>query len=222
MVEFLKIDMDRVMTAGNGILILGVAWLLFWLGPAFSLFEKDPRWGHNFALPFTFITVGLAYHTRILSCQLTAVISAFFIVPTMLAFWPWNIATMISGFFLIIFLILYYVERGRESGLIDPNPRLKAWLNIHLLTFAYIGIAHMTLIFYLVRWSNPDAFRDFLPSEHEPSTSIFNAMLLLLVVLAILERFVKNAGSFQVAKIGFIWAMLMIVIPVLSISILGQ
>jgi len=217
-----KLDMEKLMTAGNGILIMGVAWLLFWLGPAFFLFEKDPRWGHNFAIPVTFITVGLASHTRILSCQLAAVISAFIIVPTLLAFWPWNIATMIAVVFLALFLLLYFIERGKETGLIKTNPRLKAWLNIHLLTFAYLGLAHMTLIFYLVRWGNPGAFTDFLPSEHDPSTSIFNAMLLLLVILAILERFVKKVGIFQVAKAGFIWSMLMIIIPILSISILGH
>ena len=217
-----KLDLEKLMTAGNGILIMGVAWLLFWLGPAFFLFEKDPRWGHNFAIPVTFITVGLASHTRILSCQLAAVVSAFFIVPTLLAFWPWNIATMIAVVFLVLFLLLYFIERGKETGLINPNPRLKAWLNIHLLTFAYLGLAHMTLIFYLVRWGNPGAFTDFLPSEHDPSTGIFNAMLLLLAVLAILERFVKKVGSFHVAKAGFIWSMLMIIIPILSISILGH
>lgn len=218
----MKLDMDKLMTAGNGILILGAAWLLFWLGPAFFLFKEDPRWGHNFAIPMTFITVGLASHTRILSCQLAAVMSAFFIVPTLLAFWPWSIATLIAGAFLALFLLLYFFERRKKTGLIDPNPRLKAWLNIHLLTFAYLGLAHMTLIFYLVRWGNPGAFTDYLPSEHEPSTSIFNAMLLLLAILAILERFVKKVGSFQVAKAGFIWAMLMIIIPILSISILGH
>lgn len=218
----MKPDMDKLMTAGNGILIQGAAWLLFWLGPAFFLFKEDPRWGHNFALPITFITVGLAAHTRIISCQLSAVIGAFFIVPTLLAFWPWDIATMIAGAFLGIFLILYAIEKGRETELINPNPRLKAWLKIHLLTFAYLGLAHMTLIFYLVRWSHPEAFTDFLPAEHEVSTSIFNAMLLVLIPVAILERFVKNVGSFQVAKVGFIWAMLMIIIPILSISMLGQ
>ena len=210
------------MTAANGILILGVAWLIFWVGPAFFLFEKDPRWGHNFALPITFITVGLAAHTRFISCQLSAVVGAFFIVPTLLAFWPWDIATMIASAFLGIFLILYAIEKRRETELINPNPRLKAWLKIHLLTFAYLGLAHMALIFYLIRWSNPEAFTDFLPAEHEVSTSIFNAMLLLLIPLGILERFVKNVGSFQVTKVGFIWAVLMIIIPILSISIFGQ
>jgi len=218
----LKFEIDRVMTAGNSILILGIAWLLFWLGPAFFLFKEDPRWGHNFALPITFITVGLGYHIRKISCQLAAMMGAFFIVPTLLAFWPWNIATMIAAALAIILLILYLIERGREKELIDPNPRLKAWLKIHLLTFAYLGLAHMTLIFYLVRWQNPEPFTLFLPAEHEVSTSIFNAMLLPLITLAILERFVKKVGSFQVAKAGFIWAILMIIIPLLSISILGQ
>lgn len=210
------------MTSGNGILILGVAWLLFWLGPAFFLFKEDPRWGHNFAIPITFITVGFAANIRIISCQMTAVISAFLIVPTLLAFWPWDIATIIAAAFMCVFWILYFIERRREKELIDPNPRLKAWLKIHLLTFAYLGLAHMTLVFYLVRWSNPDAFMDFLPVEHHVSTSIFNAMLLMLVTLAIIERFVKNVGSFQAAKIGFFWAMLMIIIPILSIIILEE
>ncbi len=222
MAGFLKFKIDGVMTTGNGFLILGIAWLLFWLGPAFFLFEKDPRWGHNFALPITFITVGLAANIRIISCQLASVVGAFLIVPTLLAFWPWNIATMIAVTFLGVFLILYFIEKGREKELIDPNPRLKAWLKIHLLTFAYLGLAHMPLIFYLVRWSHPEAFTDFLPEEHELSTSIFNAMLLLLVPVAILERFVKKVGSFQVAKAGFILVVLMIIIPLISINMFGQ
>ena len=222
MVGSLKIDGDRVMTAGNGILILGIAWLLFWLGPAFFLFREDPRWGHNFAIPLTFITAGLASNTRIISCQLVAVTSAFFLVPTLLAYWSWAVATMISGGLLGLFLILYVIEIRRETELIVPNPRLRTWLKIHLLTFTYLGLAHMPLIFYLIRWTNPDAFAKFLPPEHEISTSVFNAMLLPLVILAILERFVKKIGIFQVAKAGFIWVVLMVVIPLISINLLGQ
>jgi len=222
MVGFQKSDVDRVMTAGNGILILGIAWLVFWLGPAFFLFQEDSRWGHNFAIPLTFITVGLASNIRIISCQLIAVISAFLLVPTLLAFWSWAVATVISGVLLGIFLILYFIENRREIELVVPNPRLKTWLKIHLLTFAYLGLAHMPLIFYLVRWANPDPFAKFLPTEHEISTSVFNAMLIPLVILAILERFVKKVGIFQVAKAGFILVVLMMVIPLISINLLGQ
>jgi len=222
MVGFLKFDADKVITASNGFLIMGIAWLLFWLGPAFFLFKEDLRWGHNFAIPLTFITVGLASNTRIISCQLVAVTSAFFIVPTLLSFWSWAVATMISGGLLGIFLILYFIENRRETELIVPNARLRTWLKIHLMTFAYIGLAHMSLIFYLVRWTNPDAFSKFLPLEHEISTSVFNAMLIPLVILAILERFVKKIWIFQVAKAGFTWVVLMMVIPLISIKLLGQ
>jgi hypothetical protein len=121
-----------------------------------------------------------------------------------------------------IFLILYFIETKRETELIVPNSRLRTWLKIHLLTFAYLGLAHMPIIFYLVRWTNPDAFSKFLPLEHEISTSVFNAMLLPLVILAILERFVKNVGIIEVAKAGFIWVVLMMVIPLISINLLGQ
>jgi hypothetical protein len=222
MVGSLKFDVDKVMTAGNGILILGIAWLLFWLGPAFFLFQEDSRWGHNFAIPLTFITVGLASNTRSISCLMVAVTSAFIIVPTLLSYWSWAVATMISGGLLGLFLIVYVIERGRETELIVPNPRLRTWLKIHLLTFAYLGLAHMPLIFYLVRWTNPGSFTEFLPFEHELSTSLFNAMLIPLVILAIMERFVKKVGIFQVAKAGFLWFVLMMIIPLISINVLGQ
>jgi hypothetical protein len=218
----LKLDKDKIMTANNGILIQGIAWLLFWLGPAFSLFEADPRWGHNFAIPLTFITVGLAYHLRKLSCQMAAVFAAFLLIPTLLALWPWYIATLIAAAFLGIVIVLYLIEKGRKTELINPGPRLRAWLIIHLMTFAYIGLAHMALTFYLVRWSNPGPFTDYLPVEHEVSTSTFNAMLFVLIPLAIMERFVKKLGGFDIPKVGFLWAMLMIIIPLLSINTLGQ
>ena len=218
----IKIDTDKVMTSNNGILILGIAWLIFWMGPAFFLFREDPRWGHNFALPIIFVTVGLAFYFRKISCQLIAVISAFLIVPTLLAFWSWSTATGIAIVLLGIMVILYLSEKGRESELVHPNPRLNAWLKIHLMTFAYIGLAHMSLTFFLVRWFNPEPFLMYLPEEHHISTTIFNAMLFILVFLAIMDRFVRKVGRYQVSKVGFIWAMLMIILPIISIQILGE
>ena len=70
----MKLEMNKLMTSGTGIFIIGAAWLLFWIGPAFFLFEKDPRWGHNFVIPIVFITVGLASHIRTIACDLVAVI----------------------------------------------------------------------------------------------------------------------------------------------------
>jgi hypothetical protein len=167
------------MTSGNGILILGVLWLLFWIGPAFFLFEEDSRWGHNYAIPILFIVVGLAYNVNKISCQLTAAIASFLTIPILLAFWPWDLSTIIAGVFLAAFCVFYLIERKRKTELISPKRRLRSWLKMHLMTFAYLGLVHMPLIFFLVRWNNPEPFLEYLPVEHHVSTSIFNAMLMV-------------------------------------------
>ncbi|MCL7412724.1 MAG: hypothetical protein M8353_03785 [ANME-2 cluster archaeon] len=209
---------DKMITTNTGILILGLLWLVFWLGPAYSTFLTDSRWGHNFALPLTFITVGMAYHFRMISCQLVAVIAVFLMVPGHLAFWPWHIATSIAAALFVSLLILYGIERGRETELLQPNRRLRSWLRLHLMTFAYIGLAHIPLTFFLVRWANFESFADYLPVEQSVPIAIFNAMLIILVLLAIMERFVMKVGMFEVAKLGFVWSMLMIVIPLLTVN----
>jgi hypothetical protein len=82
---------------------------------------------------------------------------------------------------LIISSLLYIVERSRKVELVNPRPRLKAWLQIHFLNFAYIGIIHMPLIFFLVRWFNPTIFGKYLPVEHFPPIYLFNLMLFILI-----------------------------------------
>jgi len=210
------------MSVGFGILLQGVLWLIFWLGPAFPFFRSDPRWGHNFVLPIIFINVGLASYSRSISCQLVAVLASFLTVSIELAFMPWFTAATVAIVLLVITVTLHWMERARQTELISPRPRLKAWLKIHLLSFAYIGLAHMPLVFFLVRWFNPAPFTAYLPVEHEPSTSIFNLMLLVMTPLALMERYVKQIGGLKVSRIGFAWTLLMIALPLLSIAIFGS
>ena len=217
-----RVEVSKYMNSGNGILILGVLWLIFWLAPAFFLFQEDPRWGHNFAIPILFIIVGLAYKTNKISCQLIAVIASYITIPTLLAFWPWDTATIISSIFLLVLILFYIVERNRKTELINPNQRLRAWLKIHSMTFAYIGLVHMPLIFFFVRWFNPEPFLDYLPIEHHVSTSTFNAMLFVLTIFAIMERNIKKIGRFNIPKAGFIWSILMIILPIIAINVLGE
>lgn len=217
----MKPDLNKLMTSGTGIFIIGAAWFLFWLGPAFFLFEKDPRWGHNFAIPIVFMTVGLASHLRTIPCDIVAVISAFVVtIPTLLVLWSWETALMLAGVFFGIEIFLYLVER-KVGEIIKPGPRLKIWLKIHLLNFSYIGLLHMPLIFFISRWSNPDPFSTYLPAEHDIPTTIFNAMLFVLVPLAVMERYVKTLGGYAVSKIGFNWSVLMIIIPLVVINVVG-
>src|SRR5512136_3195167 len=107
----MKMDLEKYMSAGNGYIILGVLWLITWLGPAFMLFEQDPRWGHNFALPILFILVGLAFNVEKNSCQLVAVFGSYMTIPISLAFFSWDVETAITSIFLIIFVILYFAEK---------------------------------------------------------------------------------------------------------------
>ncbi|VVB50884.1 Uncharacterised protein [uncultured archaeon] len=217
----MKIDLDKLMTSGTGIFIMGAAWLLFWLGPAFFLFVKDPRWGHNFVIPIVFMTVGLASHFRTIACGLVAVISAFVVtIPTLLALWSWETALILAVVFFGIEIFFYFFER-KIGEVINPGPRLKVWLNIHLLNFSYIGLLHMSLIFFVSRWSNPGPYSTYLPAEHDIPTTIFNAMLFVLVPLAVMERYVQTLGGYAVTKIGFIWSVLMIVIPLVVINVVG-
>jgi hypothetical protein len=221
-VEVEKPNLNKWLTSGTGILILGAAWLLFWVGPAFFLFEEDSRWGHNFAIPIIFITVGLAYNVNKISCQLTAAFASYLTIPILLGFWRWDLGTIVAIVFLCVFLTFYLAERSSKKELINPNQRLKAWLKIHAMTFAYIGLVHMSFIFFFVRWYNYDAFLEYLPMEHHYSTSIFNAMLFILSVIAIMERFVKKICSVSIPKVGFVWSVLMIIIPIIAINVLGD
>ncbi len=218
----LNLKASRLLTAKSGVLIQGVLWLIFWLGPAFHLFEADSRWAHNFAMALVFITVGSASNVQKISCEFVAVVASFLTIPTFLGYISGLSATYIASALLILNVLLYFVERRRKIELINPAPRLRAWLKIHQLTFAYFGLAHMPIIFFLTRWLNAAIYYTNLPLEHEISTSAFNLMLLVLVVLGIMERYVRKIGRIQVSLIGFSWSMLMIVVPMISIVFLGQ
>jgi hypothetical protein len=222
MVKIMKLNLDNFMSAGNGFFILGVLWLITWLGPAYILFQGDSRWGHNFAIPILFIIVGLAFNINKNSCQLTAAFASYITIPTFLAFWSWDIATIIAILFFIMFIIFYFVERLRKTELIQPNQRLNIWIKKHAMTFAYIGLVHMSLIFFFVRWFNPGPFSTYLPIEHHVSTSIFNIMLFVLTIIAIMERFVKKIGKINIPKLGFFWSILMIILPLLAIALTGE
>jgi hypothetical protein len=217
-----KFDFKKIFSSGNGILLLGILWLIFWLGPALFLFKEDPRWGHNYAIPIIFIIVGLAYNVNKNSCQIIATITSYLTIPTFLAFWAWDTATYIAIVFLIIFIIFFLIEKNRKTELFNPKQRLNFWLKTHLMTLAFIGLVHMPLIFFFVRWNNPEPFLKYLPIEHHVSTSLFNSMLFILTILAIMERNVKKIGRYSIPKIGFIWSILMIVIPIIAINALGE
>lgn len=218
----MKFEPGPYLTAGTGILFLGIAWLIFWLGPAFHLYQADPRWAHNFAFAVMFITVGIAAVRPSIASGLIAVIASFATIPTELAYWSGMTATMIELVLLALVIIIVVVESRLDTKILTFSPRTGAWLNIHLLVFAYLGLAHMPFVFFVNRWSSPLPYMQYLPIEHEYSTTIFNAMLLVLVILAIAGKYTKTIGNFDVRKAGFYWALLMLLVPLVSIGLFGQ
>jgi len=204
---------DRITTIGFGLLLQGILWLISWLRVFFIFFLFDPRWGHNFALAIIFVTVGLAYYFRKTSCRLVAVASAFLIVPTEMAYWSWETATNAAIALFIVMIVPYAIERTRRTELVSPTTRLRAWLKVHLMNFAYLGLAHMPLIFFVGRWPNQERFAEYLPKEFELPTIVFNLMLLVLAILGIGERYTSHVGRYRLSTIGFAWSILMIIVP---------
>ncbi|WP_158303680.1 hypothetical protein [Methanosphaerula palustris] len=210
------------MTAGTGFLLLGLAWLGFWLGPALPLYQTDPRWAHNFAFALIFITVGIAYLRPSVLTGIGAVVASFITIPTELAFWSGLTATEIEAILLVLVAGAAAIEWWTKGPLVAPSPRAGLWAKIHLPIFSALGIAHMPFIFFLSRWANDVPYLQYLPIEHEYSTTIFNGMLLVLVLLAIVGQYAKNIGRFSIPEAGFVWSVLMLLIPLASIGILGS
>ena len=215
-------EFRRWMTTGTGIFLLGLAWLGFWLGPALPLYQADPRWAHNFAFALIFLTVGIAYLRPSVLTGIGAVIASFITIPTELAFWSGMTATAIEGVLLVLVAVVAAVEWWKKGPLITPGPRAGFWLKTHLPLLSALGLAHIPFIFFLVRWMNGVPYLQYLPIEHEYSTTIFNAMLLVLVSIAMAEQYLKNVGRVSIPRAGFIWSLVMLLLPLASIGVLGS
>jgi hypothetical protein len=218
----MKFEPGPWLTTGTGIFILGAAWLLFWLGPAFHLYDADPRWAHNFAFALIFIIVGIASFRPSVSTGVISLVASFITIPAELAYWSGTVATLMEAVLLVAIIMVVAAEWKLKRPLIVAGSKAGFWLKIHLPVLSYIGIAHMPLIFFMVRWINAAPYLTHLPVEHEYSTTIFNAMVLALMVFAIAGQYVKEIRGFSIQRAGFYWAVLMLIIPLASIGIFGQ
>jgi hypothetical protein len=218
----MKFEAGRWMTAGTGIFLLGLAWLIFWLGPAFHLYDADPRWAHNFAFALVFIIVGFASFHPSVATGVISLFASFITIPAELAYWSGTVATLMEIVLLGAIILIVTAEWKLKRPLVVAGPKAGSWLKIHLPVLSYIGIAHMPLIFFMVRWINAAPYLTHLPVEHEYSTTIFNAMVIILMMFAIAGHYVKEIRGFSLQRAGFYWAVLMLIVPLASIGIFGQ
>ena len=98
------------------------------------------------------------------------------------------------------------IERKRETDLLQPASRRFAfWLKGHVLRFAFVMLAHLALISFLVR----------LPLgtyETDLVTKVFDAALIPIAILGLLDGAVKKLGSISVPQLGFFAGMATIIV----------
>jgi hypothetical protein len=199
----------KYMNVGTPLVLMGAMWLYLWIFPWYRTYIQNPHWGHNYAEALAFMAVGLAYFNRRLLSELLALLAATLIIPASLELWPHPVTAITGGVLVVLIILDMIVERGRKDDLGQPsNRRLSFWLKSHLLRFAYVMLGHLALTYFLVR----------LPGgtyETELVTKVYDGMLVPFVLVALLERSVRAVGGISIARLGFFWGLLTMLVSLI-------
>jgi hypothetical protein len=172
----------RALNIGTPLVLMGAMWLYLLVGPWYEAYVHEPHWGHNYAEALAFLAVGLAYFNRRLVSDLLALLAATLIVLDAV------------------------VERGREQDLGQPaGRRLHFWLKGHLLRFALVMLGHLPLIYFVVRLPQGTYETDLV-------TKVYDGMVVPFILLALMEGPVQKLGRLSIAKLGFLWGMLTMIV----------
>jgi hypothetical protein len=151
----------------------------------------------------------LAYFGRRFLSDLLAFIASLLVIPAALELLPHPVTAIAGGVLGALIIVDLLAERGRKDDWAAPrNRRLTFWLKRHTTRFALLMLAHVALIYYVVR----------LPAgtyETDVVTMVFNAMLVVYVLLALMEGAVQALWGASVARLSFFWGMLTIVVSLL-------
>lgn len=203
---------SKYMNGGSVLVWMGILWLYLWLVPWYQSFVNNPQWGHNYAEAGAFLILGLAYYNKRIISDFLALFAVILVIPASLELLPHFITAIASGIILMLSITDMIVERKREEDWLLPGDRKKAfWYKKHIPRFSYIMLAHIALIYFLVR----------LPLgtyETELVTKVFDGMLFAFLLLLILEDTPVLFNS-QRAKIsGFFWGMLTVIISLIILA----
>jgi len=204
-----KTTVAKYVNVGTPLVLMGALWLYLWVFPWYEAYVYDPHWGHNYAEALAFLAVGLAYFNRRLISDVLALLASTLIIPASLELLSHPVTAIAGGVLVALIILDMIVERGREEDLGQPsNRRLNFWLKGHLLRFAYVMLGHLALTYFLVR----------LPAgtyETEVVTKVYDGMSVPFVLLALLEGSVQAMGGIPVARLGFFWGMLTMLISLI-------
>jgi hypothetical protein len=188
---------------------MGALWLYLWVFPWYDAYVYDPHWGHNYAEALAFLAAGLAYFNRRLVSNVLALLGVLLIIPASLELWPHPVTAIIGGVLTGLIILDMIVERGRDMDLGQPsNRRLAIWLRNHLPRFSYTMLVHLSFVYFLVRLPGGTYETDLV-------TKVYDAMLIPLGVLALLEQPVKSLWGVPTPRVGFFWGMLTMLISLI-------
>lgn len=186
---------------GFGLAFMGAFYLFWWLVIAFEDLLQDPRWAHNLAYAIILLTVGLAFYQKSVVSRLIAMIQAFMLPIVGSGSFNTTILSIITIIIFAFWIIIVILERRKDKNFLEAKlqKRTWLWLNLHTLILAWILIAHMGLMFIIVRFPiesqlytyNPIAgyLVNLPPESLEFGTWVFDITLFIWAFIAIGEQF---------------------------------
>ena len=202
----IKPDSNKFLVGpGLGLIIMGVAYILWWFaGPwAWEAFFQDPRWAHNWAYAIIIFNVGLAWYHKSAISRMIATIQSFILPITASGSFNTVVLTILSGIIFLIWLIVVIIEKKQKKLFLQDKLSKRAWLwlNMHSIVFPWLLIAHMGLMFFIVRVplegqlmsfgiENQAGYLANLPPESlELSTWTFDIGLFIFAAFVLWEQF---------------------------------
>jgi hypothetical protein len=191
---------NKFVGPGLGLIIMGVAYLVWWL---FYIEDAiiDPRWTHNIAYALIILNVGLAWYHKTPLSRVLAMIQSVMLPVTASGSFNTVICTIISSIILFLWIIIVFSEKVKGKKFFEAklSQRGKNWFNIHTLIIAWLLIAHMGLMFFIVRLpfesqlygygESAGYLMNLPPESYEFATWAFNIGLFILISIILWEQY---------------------------------
>lgn len=212
MSKWAGIFVEKYLNGGTALVLMGAQWLYLWTFPWYQSYINNPHWGHNYAEAIAFLSIGLAYFNRRLLSYILAFLATLLIIPASLELLTHSLTAITGAVLLMLIILDMLIERSRQKDLVQPsNRQLTFWLKKHLPRFSFIMLAHMSLLYFLVR----------LPMgtyEIDLVTKVYNGMLFPFVILLLLEDMTGIADGARAKYLGFFWGMATMLISLVILS----
>jgi hypothetical protein len=191
---------NKLVGPGLGLVIMGASYLVWWL--IFIEYAiMDPRWTHNIAYALIILNVGFAWYHKTPLSRIIAMVQSFMLPITGSGSFNTVICTIIISILLGIWIIIVVIEKRKGKNFMGEklSPRGWNWACTHTMIIAWLLIAHMGLMFFIVRlpleahlfgFGEYTGYLMHLPPEgYEFATWAYDIGLFVLISVILWEQF---------------------------------